>query len=211
MSASATTLDVVPVPRGDYLIGSGESVSTAGFAIGRMPVMNREFACYAADASTTWPRHTAAWSTPAFAEYPVVDITWSQARSYCEWLSVRSGARVRLPTSAEWEVAARGSAALLYPWGEHFEPNRCLSLDGGAMSATAVGSFPEGAAPCGALDMVGLVWQWCDEFVDGEVPIKGGCWLDSAWGLRANRTLWTDPERPTHTTGLRILIETESE
>ena len=88
-----------------------------------------------------------------------------------------------------------------------FEPGRCLSLDEHSPGPIPVGSFESGASPCGALDMVGLVWQWTETLeASGEAVLKGGSWMDAAWGLRNNRFLLSDPDRRAFNTGFRICI-----
>jgi formylglycine-generating enzyme required for sulfatase activity len=52
---------------------------------------------------------------PDFDNYPVIDITWEQAKKFCEW---RDG---RLPSEAEWEEAARGVDRRIFPWGNEFD------------------------------------------------------------------------------------------
>jgi formylglycine-generating enzyme required for sulfatase activity len=136
---------------------------------------------------------------------PVVDINLEEAENFCSWLGETLNCTITLPTKLEWEAAARGTDGLLYPWGEDFEMNNCSSLDAGSMSSTPIGSFPNGASPFGLLDMVGNVWQWTTDFIDDEVIIKGGCWMDSSWGLRTNRDLLADPNLRTNNTGFRIV------
>jgi iron(II)-dependent oxidoreductase len=69
-----------------------------------------------------------------------------------------------------------------------------------------VRAHPAGASPCGAEQMAGNVWEWvvdpADE--DGWRSVRGGSYLDHAWGLRASRALSADPARATPTTGFRI-------
>ena len=60
--------------------------------------------------------------------------------------------------------------------------------------------------------MVGLVWQWTETLVaSGEAVLKGGSWMDAAWGLRNNRFLLTDRDRRTFNTGFRICVRNISE
>ena len=107
---------------------------------------------------------------------PANCVTWMQARDFC----AAEGAR--LPTEAEWELAARGTDGRRYPWGDA-EPTtarlnacgaECLAWgkkhgvelptmhreDDGWPTTAPVGSFPAGASPFGAVDMTGNVWEW---------------------------------------------------
>ncbi len=99
--------------------------------------------------------HADYFDNPEFDLYPVINVTWEQARSYCQ---ARSG---RLPTELEWESAARGAAGRAYPWGDEWDLSR-LNVWGSGQGGDvlAVGAFPNGATPDGALDLVGNVAEW---------------------------------------------------
>jgi len=101
-------------------------------------------------------------SVSGMSNHPVVNVSWKDAYAYCQW------AGRKLPSEAEWEKAARWNPATgavhIYPWGDS-PPNASLvnyeNLHG---NTTAVGDFPEGSSPVGALDMAGNVGEWVHDF-----------------------------------------------
>lgn len=90
---------------------------------------------------------------------PRESVTWEEANAYCQ----QRGAQ--LPTEAEWEYAARGPDALVYPWGDIFVLNNAV-FDGNADQPARVGSRPGGASWVGAQDMAGNIWEWTSTIFD---------------------------------------------
>jgi formylglycine-generating enzyme required for sulfatase activity len=95
---------------------------------------------------------------PEFKDYPVIYVTWGQARTYCEW------AGRRLPTEAEWERAGRGDDFRTFPWGEDKANGLLANFNMLVGDTSRVGTYPAGASPFGVLDMAGNVAEWINDF-----------------------------------------------
>lgn len=98
------------------------------------------------------------FDNPEFKDYPVVYVTWGQAKTYCEW------AERRLPTEAEWERAARGDDWRTFPWGEDKADGLRANYNMLVGDTSRVGTYPLGASPFGVLDMAGNVAEWTNDF-----------------------------------------------
>jgi serine/threonine protein kinase len=135
---------------------------------------------------------------------PVVGVTWYEATAYANWLNEQlgetlpDGYQVQLPTEAAWDVACAYDAngqRHTYPWGDEAPTRDLADFDDGSDPdrAAVVGERPEGAAACGAQDMVGTVWEAMSNSYagyaaksgdgvadfspgDGDVPYRGGSW-----------------------------------
>lgn len=96
------------------------------------------------------------------ADHPVVGISYFEAAAYARW------AGYRLPSGAEWQMAAswhiRSTANILrrYPWGDAFDSARCNVWASCIAQTVPVSHYANGAAPNGVLQLVGNVWEWTD-------------------------------------------------
>lgn len=143
-------------------------VSLPEYFIGKYLVTNREYNAFVRDTGYKSP---AGWFNGSYptekADHPVMDIKWQDAVAYCDWLNTKTNKHYRLPTEAEWEKAARGTDGRVYPWGNNFDSKKCNILESGFGDTTPVGQFsPEGDSPYGCSDMIGNVWEWCNDWFD---------------------------------------------
>jgi serine/threonine-protein kinase len=153
---------MVRVPGSTYAVGVDtgtrdhaelQQVELAPFWLDLREVTNSRYAEFLTETGNPPP---SSWSGDSYPsgedQHPVRGVTWEQAAAYCEWQSKR------LPSEAEWEVAARGEDGRLYPWGDNLQ----------AVELPRVGTYPVGTkltnqSAFGLLDMAGNVWEWVDQ------------------------------------------------
>jgi formylglycine-generating enzyme required for sulfatase activity len=132
------------------------------FWIARLPLTNAQWQAWVQSGGKQ--SYSADDSDLNHPNQPVVGVTWYMCRDFCRWLSVQTGLHIRLPSEAEWEAAARGGDGRRYPWGDKWQDDRAATEEDqetrGTRRSTPVGCYPQGAAPNGARDMAGNVWEW---------------------------------------------------
>ena len=202
----------VSVDAGLYRLGeAGERVVTLDTVlIGRWPVTTGHLRSFVkATGRTVTAAASRRLESEQLADHPATEVSFDDAVAFCAWAAAELRRAVRLPRGDEWEAAARGAEGRVWPWGDVFDPDRCDSVESGWGWTVPVHAHPEGAAPGGAEQLAGNVWEWVrdPEDEDGWRTVRGGSYLDTAWGVRCARALPADPERPTATTGFRIAIE----
>lgn len=142
------------------------------FEIGRYPVTVWEYAKFVEMGGGPEP---GSWKEQlAHPNWPVANVTWHQAKAYCDW------AGVRLPTELEWEFAAAGVDKRKYPWGCEFLTDHANTYESKIGHPSPVGVFPLGNTPQGVCDMAGNVCEWTSseyESGSGTFVLRGGSWL----------------------------------
>ncbi len=225
---SADDMVMVYVPGGTFQMGSDESDSDADsdefpqhpvtlddFWIDQTEVTNAQFAAFLNDqgnqteGGVTWLEledvedenclieQVEGQYQPksGYTDHPVIEVSWYGADAYCGWVGAQ------LPTEAQWEYAARGEQGYIYPWGNDAPTCERAQFGECPGRTVPVGSLPDGASWCGALDMAGNVWEWTADWygsyssasqtnptgpADGDHKVlRGGGWYNYWHGIRA--------------------------
>lgn len=154
-----------------------------------------------------------------YAKHPVVGVSWYGAVAYTKWIGKR------LPTEAEWEIAARAAdEGMYYPTGSEIEKNQANFF---GSDTTAVMSYP--ANTIGLYDMAGNVYEWCQDWygynyydASSQEPdqprgphqgvyrvLRGGCWKSLKDDLRCSHRHRNNPGCENRTYGFRCATDTE--
>ena len=204
---------MVLIPAGEFAMGSDRGqadeqpvhrVSLDAFHLDVYEVTVSRYAEFLASQRADPPFKWNEATTGSQGNKPVTGVDWYDARDYCRWVGKR------LPTEAEWEMAARGTEGRLYPWGnEH--PTKAHANAGqtkwrGYDTLTNVGRYGPGKSPNGLYDLAGNLWEWVADWYDPtyyqysprENPtgpsagplrvLRGGAWNNDSQSIRsANR------------------------
>ena len=175
--------NIIYISAGKFTMGSKDGRSSErpvhtvylkAYYMDKYEVTNGQYGAFMKATGKSAPKE---WNDIRFNEsnQPVVGVSWYDAEAYCKW------AGKRLPTEAEWEKAARGTDARVYPWGNDFDCGRGNfddetkydreTVPGGAgcdgyVEIAPVGRFPSGASPYRVHDMAGNAWEWVNDWYD---------------------------------------------
>jgi formylglycine-generating enzyme required for sulfatase activity/actin-like ATPase involved in cell morphogenesis len=177
-TATASGQGMVAIPAGTYTLGLDKpdiaesplrQAEVAAFHIDATEVTNAQFNQFVSDTGAPAPAGFPSNRMPAGEEQrPVLGVTFDWAQAYCEALGKR------LPTETEWEVAARGPEAFLWPWGN--DAAAVVLPDKGTYD---VGTIPQNVSPFGVFDLTGNAWEWVSDPYDKRVKadervLRGG-------------------------------------
>lgn len=253
---------MVRLPDGSFIMGltdedpldiqnaGRKKVTVSSFYIDRFEVTNEEYREFIDDMSgtqeenrlpdsTAWDESAsrANWETYFYgserSDYPVVAVTWRDAKEYCEWDGKR------LPTEAEWEYAARaGRVGGVYPWAgfsprdprgrylANFNPGRQGQAADGYAFTAPVGSYPPNR--WGMHDVAGNVAEWVEDayapsysaisgldpvYKDSEETrrvIRGGSWASNAFQIGVGVRDYQERDRPSARIGFRCAADISS-
>jgi formylglycine-generating enzyme required for sulfatase activity len=230
---------MVYVPAGEFWMGSDDDdpdadddekpmhkVFVDAFWIDQTEVTNAQYkkcvdagACSPPSSSESYARKSY-YGNSDYDDYPVISVSWPQAQEYAAWVGGR------LPTEAEWEYAARGPDGDIYPWGNDSPNDSLLNYDDNVGDTTVVGSYPDGASWCGALDMAGNVWEWTSSRYkpypydptdgrenpdSGKRVARGGSFIDSGVFARPSFRAWGSPDYVWSYRGFRLVASPASQ
>ncbi|HMU95079.1 MAG TPA: SUMF1/EgtB/PvdO family nonheme iron enzyme [Anaerolineales bacterium] len=219
----------VYVPAGKFIMGSDDGKADEqpvqelyldAYWIGETEVTNKQYEACVNQGTCDPPASFASYNQkgyfgyPQYINYPVLYVSWDQAKTYCTW------AGGRLPTEAEWEKAARGTEGQTYPWGNATPNSNLLNYNSDLFDTSEVKKYPDGQSIYGAYDMAGNVWEWVssiyrpypynsldgreDMTLEAERVLRGGSWLVSDADVRAsNRYYSSQKETFNNLTGFR--------
>lgn len=176
------------VPEGTFLSGPTDAPEwLPDFYIDVFPTTNADYGRFIAATGYPAPKHWGDSPEPPedLLMHPVVFVTWRDAEAYSRW------AKKQLPTSPQWEKAARGTRGETYPWGSQQTPAKCNVRESGIRNTTPVDRYHSGVSPYGIYDMCGNTWEWlATPTTSGRYELKGSAFTSPFY--RCSPQTWND-------------------
>ncbi|WMN61297.1 SUMF1/EgtB/PvdO family nonheme iron enzyme [Pseudoalteromonas xiamenensis] len=153
------------------------------------------------------------WKNPGYEQkdsFPVVCVSYEDAKAFADWLTAESGEQYRLPNEVEWEYAARAGSSAEYPWGNEIGRNlaNCgwCGSEWSNKSPSPVSEFSPNAY--GLYDTVGNVWEWTQKRASqDDVTVRGGAWNFAPSLARVSTRLTLAPDFRANYIGFRLIKE----
>lgn len=223
------------VPAGTYTIGAvkhdrwasgiekSRKVTLPAYYMDKDLVTNRQYMAFLEATKAPRSSYPDYWDNEDYnkPDQPVIGVSYADAQKYAAWISEQLGYTKRLPSEAEYEVAARLNENTIYPWGDEEPiqgPRANYSGNGRFATSSPVGSFPEGNTKSGLSDMVGNVWEWTSSLPEGSMSgdanfhiVKGGSWMDGPRELRISNRILRDPELGYGDLGFRLVRDASTD
>jgi len=183
-----------------FVPGNG---TISDFWMDATPVTVAQYKAYCAATGKSMPKDKPDWDW--IDDHPMVNVNWHDASGYATW------AGGRLPTSAEFEYAARdGGRNIEFPWGNTFDTSKLwcsISFGDAGKTASVKRQDRIFVNTHGLSDMAGNVWQWCSDGPDSAYRYaKGGSWInDNAGFFRCAIRLDDNPTIASSNWGFRLL------
>ena len=226
---------MVLIPAGEFAMGSDrgqddeQPVHRALLSAFYLDAYEVTVSRYAEFLATQKPDPPFKWNEATSGSHenkPVIGINWYDARDYCRWVGKR------LPTEAQWEMAARGNEGRIYPWG-NVHPTKGHANAGqikwrGYETLTNVGQFELGKTPNGVYDLAGNLWEWVADWYDSayyqfsprENPtgpsagplrvLRGGAWNNDSKSIRSANRAGYAPDARRNDLGFRCAKDASS-
>ena len=178
-AAGGANLEMVWIPGGTGFLGDDASrkVRVKGFWIGKYEVTNGQYQRFLKDnrdydgsreADSDYLKHfREQGDMPTGDVYPIVWVSWNNAKAFCDWLTRKAGKPYGLPTEAQWEFACRAGSRAAYCFGDSESQlgDYAWNAENSGRKAHEVGQKEPNAF--GLYDMHGNVWEWCADWYDG--------------------------------------------
>jgi len=170
-----------PAREGDKAERPQHKVRVSKFEIGKYDVTFAEYDLFTA-ATMREKASDRGWGRE---KRPVINVSWTDATAYIEWLNEEAGKNYRLPSEAEWEYAARAGTTTSFWWGRDIgKGGTQVHCDGCGSQWDGKETAPVGyfkSNPWGLYDTAGNVWEWTAD-----------CWHETYQKAPADGSVWTD-------------------
>lgn len=229
VSVDAFRIDRTPVTNGEYL----EFMNDGGYSSAALwsPAGRDWLAQGSCESPAYWTHDSDGWktrmmdvATPVDKRRPVCHVCYHEAEAFARW------AGKRLPTEAEWEIAASADGSgegMRFPWGNDDATSHYANIDQLTFGTAPIGSYARNVSRVGCYGMIGDVWEWTSSdfkgypgfesfpyreysevFFGNEYKVlRGGSWATRPGAIRSTFRNWDYPIRRQIFSGFRCAAD----